>query len=80
MRFSKLVVASAAALSTGLTLAQDQGAGQDQQAAGDNQNGGGAGGGAGATLDPANIQSASDLTGQEPGTEGIKAGQAESQT
>ena len=34
----------------------------------------------GSCLDPDLIQSASDLTGQEPGTKGIKPGQAASET
>lgn len=72
MLFRKLAVASATAMSTCLTLAQN--ATQNLNA------GGGAGGADGATLDPANIQKASDLTGQETGTDGIKPGQAASQT
>ena len=74
MLFSKLSVL-AVAVSAGQALAQAQG--QDQAAQGQAQGGAAAGGD---VLNAANIQSASDKTGQETGTDGIKPGQAPSTT
>ncbi|KAK3314163.1 hypothetical protein B0H66DRAFT_483164, partial [Apodospora peruviana] len=61
---------------------QQQGnAGQQNGGAGGGQQGNGGNAGNAATcLNPANIQLASTLTGQEPGTAGVKAGQAPSET
>ena len=74
MLFSKLSVL-AVAVSAGLAQGQNQTG--DQGAQGQAQGGAAAGGD---VLNAANIQSASGKTGQEPGTDGIKPGQAESQT